>query len=652
MHVSLPARLQDADDAMLRAALQDAELPPLLTTLAQLTGDMSLVGDDLRPALVPQAGGPLPQGGMSPEAQQRARDLALHALGRLRDGEDTHVADPSSETLLRLMGFITGEAPVEYLPLMRHELGLPEDAGAPGWTKADVAPGTDFSVAVIGAGMSGIAAARRLAQARVPFVVFERNPDVGGVWYENSYPGCRLDTHNFAYSYSFAQRGDWPAQYSPRDAILGYFRDVSEEHALREHIRFGTEVVSATFDDATATWELRLRHTSETDGGATKGAVTDETLRVSAVVSAVGQLNRPHVPDFPGRETFAGQSWHSARWDHDVDLTGLRVAVVGAGASAYQIVPSIADRVRELRVFQRTPPWMIPTPDYHDDIPTGLAWLFTHVPQYHRWYRFYQFWVAVEGRRPFVQVDPSWRHDVSVSPANEALRRALVDHLHAQFGDRPDLLANVVPDYPPGAKRMMRDNGVWSAALKKEHVQLVTSGIQEITPRGIRTVDGLDHEVDVIIYATGFLASDFLAPMTVLGRDGVDLHEQWKGDARAFLGITIPGFPNLFCLYGPNSNLVINGSIILFSECAVHYTLESIRMLLTTGHRAMDCRWDAFCEHNCRVDEGNARMAWGASTVHSWYKNRFGRVAQNWPFSVLEYWRLTREPLPEHYEFL
>ncbi|MGH8867772.1 MAG: flavin-containing monooxygenase [Actinomycetes bacterium] len=641
MPVSPPVQPLDADDATLREMLLDAELPPLLAALAHVTGDMSLVDPALRPPLVPRASGVDAHGGMSPEAQVRGREAAFAALRRFRDSGGRCAPDPGPEQLRQLMAFIAGDAPEEYLPLMSHELGLPDDAGAPGWTMQEVAPDADFSVAVIGAGMSGLVAAHRLAQAGVPFVVLEKNPEVGGVWYENSYPGCRLDTNNFAYSFSFAQKADWPQQFSPRDAIRDYFRDVSEEFGLRQHIRFRTEALAATYDEDTATWTVRLRTPDR----------SEESLRVSAVVTAVGQLNRPSLPDIAGRDSFAGLSWHSAQWNHDVDLRGLRVAVVGTGASAYQVVPSIAGQVRELTVFQRTPPWMLPTPAYHDDIPAGMRWLFGRVPSYHRWFRFYQFWMSVEGRRPFVQVDPEWEHDVSVSEANEALRQALVHHLHAQFGDRPDLLAKVVPDYPPGAKRMMRDNGVWPAALKQDNVHLVTEGIEEITPDGIMTRDGTLHAVDVIVYATGFRASEFLAPMTVRGKDGLDLHEHWKGDARAFLGINVPGFPNLFCVYGPNTNLVINGSILLFSENAVHYTLECLRMLLEGGHRAMDCRREPFDSYNRRIDEGNACMAWGASTVNSWYKNELGRVAQVWPFPILEYWQLTRAPDAAHYEF-
>jgi 4-hydroxyacetophenone monooxygenase len=369
------------------------------------------------------------------------------------------------------------------------------------------------------------------------------------------------------------------------------------------------------------------------------------------VVTAVGQLNRPNFPDIPGQDLFAGPSWHTAQWRHDQDLTGKRVAVIGTGASAYQVVPSIVDDVAELHLFQRTPPWMLPTPAYHDELPTGLSWLFRHVPYYHRWFRFFQFWTSVEGRRPFMVVDPEWEHPISVSARNEELRQALVAHMEQQFGDRPDLLAKVMPNYTPGAKRMMRDNGVWPAALKREHVDLVTEKIVEITEKGVLTADGVEHQVDVIIYATGFKAADFLAPMRFTGRGGVDLHERWGGDARAFMGMHVPDFPNLFMVFGPNTGLVINGSLILISELSVHYLLESTRLLLTTGRTTMDVKPEVFAEYQDKVDKANRLMSWGTSTVNSWYKNSTGRVSQVWPFPILDFWELTRQPDPENFVF-
>jgi 4-hydroxyacetophenone monooxygenase len=628
-----------ASDDDIRAVLEDAELLPLLAALAYATSDLTLLRPELRPDPNLNA---LPQGGLTAEQQREARAVAFDALVRFRDDGSRPAPPPSRDDLVAIMEFAVGGSQMDdYVPLLEEELALRgDDRRGPDWHRREVAPDTDFRVAVIGAGMSGLLAAHRLAQAGVDFVVLEKNADVGGTWFENSYPGCRVDNPNHNYSYSFAQRHDWPLHFSSQDVLLDYFQSCAEAFGVREHIRFGTEVLSATWSDTDLVWTLSVQASD----------ATHETVVADAVISAVGQLNRPNYPPIPGRESFAGPSFHSARWDHDVDLAGKRVAVIGTGASAVQFVPEIARDAGRLFVFQRTPPWFGPTPEYHESVPAGLQWLYAHVPSYSEWNRFWIFWRMGDSALPAVQVDEAWDGDGSVSPANDLMRAVLTGYIQSQFADRPDLLAKVLPTYPVGAKRVLRDNGVWAEALKRDNVELVTQPICEITPSGLVLDDGTEIAVDVVVYGTGFQASKFLMPMRVTGRGGVDLHEQWGGNARAYLGITIPGFPNLFCLYGPNTNIVINGSIVYFSECEVRYVLGCIKMLLTTRTRALDVRKDVHDDYNERVDRENDRMAWGHSDVNSWYKNDQGHVAQNWPFSLLEFWQCTRAPNSDDYE--
>jgi len=631
-----------ASDDEIRTALAEAEIPPLLPALAYLTGDLSLLRDDLRPDPLLAA---LPQGGLTEEQQRAARDLAFEVLRRFRDTGSRPAPPPSDADLLRIMEYAVGGSEMEpYLPLLEEELAhRGEDRRAPGWHKDDVAPGIPFRVVIVGAGMSGLLAGYRLKQAGVDFSIVEKNDDVGGTWYENTYPGCRVDNPNHNYSYSFAQRHDWPLHYSTQEVLLAYFRACAEAFELRDHIHFGTEVVSAVWSDRELRWSVTVR---SHDG-------REETIEANAVVSAVGQLNRPRFPDIDGRERFAGPSFHSAEWDHTVDVRGKRVAVIGTGASAVQFVPEVAEDAGELLVFQRTPPWLGPTPDYHDPVGAGLRWLYAHVPSYSEWNRFWIFWRMGDGVLPAVRVDPAWEpKQHSVGPLNEMMRLMLLGYLETEFADRPDLLEKVLPTYPPAAKRLLRDNGIWARTLKRANVRLVTERIAEITPDGLRMADGTEYPVDVVIYGTGFHASKFLTPMRVTGRGGIDLHEQWNGDARAYLGITVPGFPNLFCLYGPNTNIVINGSIVYFSECGVRYILGCIRLLLEGRHAALDVRKDVHDEFNEAVDAENRNMAWGCSDVNSWYKNELGRVSQNWPFTLLEYWQRTLAPDPSEYELL
>ena len=628
-----------ANDDAIRAALEDAFLPALIPALAQVTGDLSLLRDDLRPPGVTPG---VLQGGMTAKQQEAAKALAFDALKAIRDGGVPAPSHSIEDDLRAITGWMNGSpAPDEYLPLLVEELAPgDEDPRAPQWRYDGRTP---FHVAIIGAGMSGILAAIRLKQAGVPFVVIEKNSDVGGTWFENTYPGARVDVSNAFYSYSFAQKIDWPKYFSPQEVLLDYFRDCAAEYGVREHVRFNTEVISAAFDEQRCLWAVRVR---TPDGGS-------ETIEAQAVISAVGQLNRPKMPDIAGRDAFAGPSFHSARWDHSVDLKGKRVAVIGNGASAAQFIPLIANEVAELDIYQRTANWFFPAPTYHDDVPAGLSWLFLHVPHYMHWYRFWLFWNSTDGLLPAAIVDPTWPHpDRSVSEANDQIRGLLTMYLQAQYAGRPDLLEKILPSYPPTAKRVLIDNGAWAETLKRDHVHLITDKIKEVTPHGVVTADGEERAADVIIYGTGFQASRFLTPMKVTGRGGIDINEQWDGDARAYMGITVPNFPNFFMLYGPNTNIVVNGSIIFFSECEVQYVLGCLHLLLEEGHRAMDCKPAVHDAYNARIDAANRLRTWGASSVNSWYKNDRGRVAQNWPGNLIEYWQQTLTPNPADYAFL
>ncbi len=497
-----------------------------------------------------------------------------------------------------------------------------------------------LKVLVIGAGMSGILTGVRLIQAGVPFEIVESNADVGGTWLVNNYPGCRVDNSNHMYSYSFEPNHAWPQHFSPQPVLLKYFRGVAAKYDLKKHIRFETRVESLTWDEGRAVWRIELKGK---DGRA-------ETVEANAVVTAVGQLNKPRTPQIEGVGTFEGPAFHSAEWRHDVELAGKRVAVIGTGASAYQFVPEIAPKVANLKVFQRTPPWGLPVPHYHEDVPEGMKWLLEHIPYYDKWYRFWLFWMTTEGFLPMVKADEGWNGPTTaVGEANLMLREMVAEALAAQVADRPDLLPNVVPTYPVGGKRAVLDNGVWLGALKRPNVELITQAITRITPKGVITADGVEHEVDVLIYGTGFTASKFLSGLKVTGRGGRELHDVWAGDARAYLGMTVPGFPNFFMIYGPNTNIVVNGSIIFFSECSVRYIVGCLRLLAEAGAKAIEARRDVHDAFNIRVDDANKGWAWGSNNVTSWYKNEFGRVSQNWPFGLIDYWRATLAPNPDDF---
>ena len=623
-----------------------ADLPSLLAALAHATGDLSLAPKDLwlDPARALE-----PDGGWDEAQLSRARDLAASGIRRCLadDGGGEDAPDPS--LVNPLIDWLTGAGLDDgYRTMLAEELAVDDDLRTPDpigpntWPPSGGADGP--AVAVIGAGMSGILAAHRLKQAGIDCVVLDKNHDVGGTWMENTYPGCRVDVFNHVYCYSGEQRPDWPEYHSTQPVLLDYFRDCARRWGIRDRIRFGVRVESLAWDDDTRRWKIRLRTLAD----------EREEITASAVVSAVGQLNRPLMPDIDGIGSFSGEQFHSSVWCHDLDWSGKRVAVIGTGASALQFIPHLAEAAAHLTVFQRTPPWLIPRPVYHEPLAPGLLKLFELVPGYAHWFRLRLFWCTHEGTVGALRRDPDWTGPLeqAVSPRNDETRRLLTLYLESQFADRPDLLAKVVPNYPVGAKRVVLDNGIWARTLKRPDVELVSDRIERIEPDGVRGSDGRLHRADVIVYGTGFRASEFLMPMSVTGRGAIDLHESWNGDARAYNGICVPGFPNLFCVYGPNTNIVVNGSIIYFAECAVHYIVECLRLLSTSGSAAMDCRRDAYDSYAALIDEHNSQMAWGISPVSSWYKSPSGRVAQNWPLPLIDYWRQTRRPDPAHFELL
>ncbi len=625
----------------IRAALAEAHIPSLMAALVHLTGDTSHLRPEWCPVYDFFGDG---QGGLPPEVQDELRERAHAALvAHLIEGRP--LAPPPSRTTVRqVIDFIAGaDVPEHYIPFLMEELQLDgRDSRQPDWRLERLAAdGRRLKVVIVGAGMSGLLIGIRLAQAGIDFEIIEKNADVGGTWLENSYPGCRVDNPNHLYGYSFEPNHEWPQHYSTQPVLLAYFRGVADKHGLRRHIRFETKVEEARWDEVAAQWNVRI---TRPDGGS-------ETITADALVSAVGQLNQPRLPEIEGRDSFEGIAFHSARWRHDVDLRGKRVAVIGTGASAFQFVPEIAPLVDKLTLFQRTPPWLGPTPNYHEDVGEGMQWLLEHMPYYEKWYRFWLFWMLTDGIYEAVKADPEWDGSpLSISPANHEVRTALVEKIREQTAEDEALFELVVPTYPLGGKRTVRDNGVWIAALKRDNVEVVTSPIARMTPTGVETADGGRHDADVVIYGTGFHASDFLRTFRIMGRDGVELHDRWHGDARAYLGMTVPGFPNFFMLYGPNTNIVVNGSIIFFSECSVRYIVGALKLLLERDAAAIEVREDVHDAFNARVDAANAQMAWGQPTVTSWYKNAIGRVSQNWPWPLVDYWQATLAPNPQDFE--
>ena len=461
-------------DEIIKAALEEANIPALMVSLVHVTGDMNIIRGDIRPHA--RALGD-PHVGITEAQRATVRAQALEILKTYRDGGCKPPQAPTIDQIREMMDFLVGESlPDDYGQFLMGELSL--DGGdpyaQPGMGDIPLEKKRAFHVIIIGTGMSGILAAYRLKEAGISFTAIEKNASIGGTWLENTYPGCRVDTPNHVYSYSFKPR-DWPKYYSPQNVLLEYFNQCADEFGIRPHIRFNTSVELAEFDEKTYTWRVRVK---SADGAS-------QTLEAQAVISAVGQLNRPKLPDIEGRETFNGISFHSARWEHGHDLTDKRIAVIGTGASAFQFVPEIARQAGEVFVFQRTPNWIAIEPVYHDDIPEGKRWLLKHVPFYAKWFRVFRFWHIAEGVLDWVKKDASWTDQTySISPANDELRAHFTKGIKSIVGDDADLLQKCLPAYPPAGKRMLVDNGTWLKTLNRDSVHLVTDPIVAITETG------------------------------------------------------------------------------------------------------------------------------------------------------------------------
>ena len=461
-----------------------------------------------------------------------------------------------------------------------------------------------------------------------------KNPDVGGTWFENSYPDLRVDIPNHFYSYSFEPNPDWPDYFSRGPQIREYARHCADKYGVSEHVRFGCEVLHTRWDEAASQWEVDVQD----------GEGRTETLKAHFVISAVGMLNRPQIPDINGLESFEGPCFHSSRWQSELNLSGKRVGVIGTGASAMQFVPRVAEQASALSIFQRAAHWATFNPSYRAQISDSFKWLLRHVPYYHAWYRFLLFWAGCDRAYPVFCIDPEWEHqDRSISQANDLFRQGATMYIEQALGGDADLIEKCVPRYPPLGKRPLLDNG-WYETLRKDHVSLVTDPIREVDAKGITTQSGERHELDVLILGTGFHAGRFLYPMKITGRGGVQLEERWDGgeNPRAYLGITMPDFPNLFCLYGPNTNPVL-GSVIYMHECQMTYVMDCIRSMLEQGHRVLDCRPEAHDAYNERMDEALKTLVWSHPRVRSYYNNKEGRVTTNAPWRMIEYWQMTRK---------
>lgn len=618
-------------DSEIAAALEHVSIPTLLLSCVHITGDPRFIRDFRQNGIFLNE----IQGFMSEDDKARARAEALQVIVDYRDRGCPQPAPLPPSLVKEMMDWAACETvPDAYLGLLAEELDLEgRDPRSP--APLEPSSAAELPVVVIGCGESGVLAGIRLTQAGIPFTIIEKNAGAGGTWWENDYPGARVDVANHFYCYSFEPNNSWGHYFAEQPELRAYFAGLVTKHGLDKHIRWGTEVTDAAWDEDSGTWTLTVC-----------GDGSTSTLAARAVITAVGQLNRPQLPDLDGADSFAGPAFHSAAWDHSVDLSGKRVALIGAGASGFQIAPAIAEKVAHLTVFQRTAQWMFPNPMYHDPVDDGVRWALAHLPFYGRWYRFLLLWPGADKGLEAARVDPDYPdQDFAVSEINALARQMFTGWITDQVGDDQELLAKVLPDYPATGKRTLQDNGTWLKTLRRDNVDLNREPIRRITPQAVQTEDGVLHEVDVIIYATGFRHTEVLWPMRVTGRDGTDLHTLWGTRPYAYLGITVPGFPNFFLLYGPGAHLAHGGSLIFNSELEMRYIDACLAKLAGEGLHSIEPSAQAAAEWHRATQEAIAQTVWAHPSIkHSYFKNADGEIHTVSPWRLDEYWSAVREP--------
>ncbi|MGD0429481.1 MAG: NAD(P)/FAD-dependent oxidoreductase [Acetobacteraceae bacterium] len=632
-HVTRDLRALVADEALLDLALEGADVAPLLMVLVHLTGEEHWLDE-----VGPYIHGPWNfQESVPAELRQRLRARMKAVLLDVTARDAPLPSEPPAGLLRKMLSSgVGGQVPEEYIPMILEEMMLDDtDPKTVHWrTRPDDDTLSAFRVVIVGAGVSGLSMAIKLREAEIPFVIYEKNRTVGGTWLENSYPGCGVDTPNHFYSLSFEPNHDWPDHFSKRDELWSYMERLADKYDLRRDIRFETEVTAARYDDARAVWIVTTRDASG----------REETGDANAVITAVGQLNRPSIPPIPGIDEFLGPKFHTSRWDHSVDLSFANVAMIGTGASGMQVGPSIAPIVGHLTIFQRSAHWAVYNENYHRSVSPGKTAALKLIPFYAKWYRFQLLWASSDGLHASLHVDPDWSMpDQSLNETNQKFRDTITEYIREQVNGDENLMKKVVPPYPPYGKRMLRDN-YWYRMLTQDNVDLVTDPIERITADGVLTKSGEFWPTDVLVLATGFEAQRMLAPMQIEGRGGQTIRDLWGDDnPRAYLGITVPAFPNLFMIYGPGTNLAHGGSAIYHSECQVRYIMQCLRELLETGARAMEVRRDPHDRFNEHLDATHAKMVWAHRGVGNWYKNKHGRVVTNSPFRLVDYREMTEK---------
>ena len=615
------ATIEAVDTAFIRRAVELADLNAVRVALYQMTDDPALAA--------------LPPAAQMDEAQKAW--LIDRAVAWLADNTSGQMpAEPEPARLRELMTLATGR------PMTDDEFEARRDLAAfrrypfaVEWEGKHPPVPEGFSVAIIGSGFSGIAAAVQCEILGIPYTVYDRQPEAGGTWSINRYPEIRVDTPSITYEFSFEKRYPWDEHFGRGEAVRGYLNHVSRKYGAQAHTRFGHDLTSGTFDALRSRWTLRFN----TPEG-------ERTAEATIVITASGTFANPRIPDFPGKDDFRGLIVHPSRWPEGLDLKGKRIAIIGNGSTGVQMLRALARDAAQVHVFQRTPQWISPREKYGAPMEREVSWLVDNLPGYWNWWR-YMATAALFDIHALQVPDAAWQASGGkVNPANDALRDTLTQYIHQQTGGRPDLIERLVPDYAPFSRRPVVDNG-WYQALTRDNVELVCDPIARLVPEGIVTEDGHVREVDIIIAATGFEVAKYLWPARYTGVGARDLHDTWEaGDGpRAYLGMMVPDFPNLFMLYGPNSQPLSGGTgLPQWYMVWAAYAGRCMMRMIEQGADRVEVKREAFERYNRALDEEASNLLQltpEGGVDRNYYVNaKHGRLQVNAPWQSPDFHRM------------
>jgi 4-hydroxyacetophenone monooxygenase len=607
------------DPAFIRRAVELADLNAVRVALYQHTGDPELA--ELPKALVMDDG-------------QRALLIDKAVAWLLDHAGPAALEEPPEDELRVLMNMATQETMGDLEFAARRE--LPAFKPFPlmtRWTDGTPELPDGFRVLIIGSGFSGLATAVQMEQLGIPYVLLERRAEPGGTWSINRYPDIRVDTISITYEFAFEKEYRWSEYFGKGPEVRAYLDLISKKYGVYDNTRFERNVVKATFDETRDVWVVE----AETPDGL-------ETIEGNVIVNAVGTFTNPKLPNFEGQDSFDGVVIHPSRWPEDIDLTGKRVAVIGNGSTGVQLLAPIAEDAEQVFVFQRTPQWISPRDKYGQLMEPEVRWLIDNFPGYWNWWR-YMAIAALFLTHGFVVPDEEWvAQGGKWNPMNDQLRSDLTAYIHAQTGGDQDLIDRLVPEYAPFSRRPVVDNG-WYRALTRDNVELVTDPIARFTPKGVETDDGSVYDVDVVITATGFEVIQYLYPAAYTGVGGLNIHDYWSNDGpRAYLSMMVPHFPNMFMLYGPNSQPLSGGTgLPVWYVIWASYAAQLIVRMVEEGKTRVDVKESAYLRYNEALDQEASKLLLlndAGAPDKNYYVNEFGRLQMNAPWYGPEFHRM------------